>query len=1573
MKKPHQLFILDGHHNKLETFTARLNRLWGSLSVVTISSWAGLDHDQLEWDRSIFLLIGGFANAEAVAQLRELTALGGIVVCAEDGAWQTAVACLQAGADDFFVSSSDRFDVPLKKLEGVWDVVWKRHTQNSLKPKTTPEKSSELQALYDMALATTGVLSTHELIDLVYDYIQRLLAPDTFAAAIYDEKAQNYEVILKAKDGVSLKNGFANGRLDPQDESGDSGVTGWVIRERQSLHVKDLEGQSRVKVIPFTNRASRTWLGAPLLVYNQVVGAVSIHAFEPDVFTDDQVSFFYALVNQLSLALHGAHLHQTELVRRQQTEALYRLSGQLMTANTEEDIFDCVRQAIGSTFPHIGAVSLSLLNAKRTDLVRSCAWLAEGLHAVADGLPLEVIQEFSYDVAMSKRTRIVEDVQQTLGNDDSSAWSEMMCALGLQSSILLPLFIKGEVTGILSLDFLGSERHFTPVQIQLAESIGGHAAVAMESVRLHKSELSRRKYAEILHQLSSQLINTTDRQPVFDQVVRATRAILPNTVNISFLFLDETKMRLWRSNGWWSDPKYDSRPNEQLFALNDIRVARQAMEEARTIIVEDVHAVQLPHPNNLSPSKLLMERGLSATINLPLIIQGEVIGVVWIAFWDEPQQFSTIQIQSIESVAHHAAIAMENVRLHEQELEQRRHAEILHRLSSKLIDAAALKTIFSHVLEAIQSIFPHVGNIHFSLFDEEKKYLTRVGTWSTEGTSTVTDSQKRFLVADLPLVQQLLHDGKLFVFENTTDLIEPTIRVSPLMREWIEKGLATFVNVPLLVKGECIGIFRISWTQHHEFTVTELKLVESVSGYAAVAIENVRLYEMELIQRRHTEILHRLSSRLINTADATLIFDLVVETVRQIFPDADDVSFSIVDRKWEYLIRTNSWFSKPHYDVLGDEKAIFRIADLKLGRIALEQANTVYVEDILQLDLTYENEDSPSKKVIDEGIRGVIYLPLVVKGSVVGLLGVVFWNKPRYFSADEIQMIEGVAGHAAVAMENTRLYDELNQRVYELSILRDVALLCTASVNLDELIENMTQVVSEALYRHDFGIYLVDKRQKHLFPHHSYRRLPEGRNYIPVPIEGSLFGRCLATQQPYLSGNLLDEVTSHLVSPAVRSLIVAPIIVDGDVVAVINAESPEYDAFGDGDFAFLTVLAGQMSTAWKRVSLHEEIQQQATQLSVEVARRTAELQAERDRVQIILESAGEGILFTDTEGLIAYANPALVQQSGYGVTELIGQPASLLGGNETESGVFYQMWQTILTGERWRGELVNQHKNGDLYTVVMIITPIHNQDGDVDGFVSVQSDITHLKEVERLKTEFVSNVSHELRTPLTNINMYLTLLQRGREDRKSYYFSVLERETARLTQLIQDLLDLSRLDMEKGLELTIVDLEKLLHQVVQDFLPQAEAKQIKLTSGFSPNLPEVWGDIGQIQQVLVNLLANALAYTPQNGSISALLMTCINDDSERIVCIKIKDTGLGIASSEFDFLFDRFYRGSAAQEARAAGTGLGLAVCHEIMVRHKGGVTVDSVLGEGAEFTVWFPPYDSVRMVYPHTTQSRTQ
>jgi len=289
---------------------------------------------------------------------------------------------------------------------------------------------------------------------------------------------------------------------------------------------------------------------------------------------------------------------------------------------------------------------------------------------------------------------------------------------------------------------------------------------------------------------------------------------------------------------------------------------------------------------------------------------------------------------------------------------------------------------------------------------------------------------------------------------------------------------------------------------------------------------------------------------------------------------------------------------------------------------------------------------------------------------------------------------------------------------------------------------------------------------------------------------------------------------------------------------------------------------------------------------------------------------------------------------------------------EADRERFATMLESLRVGRKWTGEGVFLRKDGTRYDAQLAVNPILGPDGRSVAFVGVLTDITHLKELDRLKSQFIADAAHELRTPVTTIRLYVDLLRREPlSEKQAEHLRMLAQEADLLAELVEDLLDLSRL--ERGVapfEPEPLDLNDVVEEVVSRCAKQATAKGVTLAFEPESDLPTVTADRVQIQRAVSNLVVNAVNYTPAGGWV--VVRTAAGDGRVEVI---VTDTGYGIPDEEKGRIFDRFFRGSAAKKSGTVGSGLGLPIVREIAGLHRGGVEVESEVGRGSTFTLWLP------------------
>ncbi|KUO60682.1 hypothetical protein APF79_02615 [bacterium BRH_c32] len=352
-----------------------------------------------------------------------------------------------------------------------------------------------------------------------------------------------------------------------------------------------------------------------------------------------------------------------------------------------------------------------------------------------------------------------------------------------------------------------------------------------------------------------------------------------------------------------------------------------------------------------------------------------------------------------------------------------------------------------------------------------------------------------------------------------------------------------------------------------------------------------------------------------------------------------------------------------------------------------------------------------------------------------------------------------------------------------------------------------------------------------------------------------------------------------------------------------------------------------------------------------------------------VESSSLAIQITDADGNVIYTNPFFTTISGYSFEEIFGKNLRLLKSGNQSNSFYKELWDTILSGKDWNGEIQNKRKNGELYWVRSSISPIINKDGKITNFVAINEDITEKKkmiedlmvakdraeEMNRVKSFFFANMSHELRTPFVGIMGYTEFLHSEIDnlEHKEMLNGIMA-ASKRMLGTLENILNLTKIEfggLELNLEPTI--LKDILDRLVTEYQIQISIKALHLIINNHDEELVFYADKSILTEILSNLLSNAIKYT-EKGTIEICSELEVGDN-DRVLVIKVIDTGIGIPTNKLSIIFNEFRQVSEGTARNFQGTGLGLSIVKRELNQLGGTILVDSEEGKGSTFTIRLP------------------
>lgn len=492
--------------------------------------------------------------------------------------------------------------------------------------------------------------------------------------------------------------------------------------------------------------------------------------------------------------------------------------------------------------------------------------------------------------------------------------------------------------------------------------------------------------------------------------------------------------------------------------------------------------------------------------------------------------------------------------------------------------------------------------------------------------------------------------------------------------------------------------------------------------------------------------------------------------------------------------------------------------------------------------------------------------------------------------------------------------EDLASRLRVLETLTLVGRTVTSLIDLDEVLTTVVEAAVRLTRAEEGSLLLVDDESGELYIRASKNFDEEFARTYRLHIRDSLAGQVIASGEPVIINESSPQ--KSLTSSLVHSLIYVPLRLRGRVIGVLGVDNRNVGrSLTNQDRDMMMAMADYVTIAIENAQLFHRSE------------------VERSKLETILTQSESGVIVTDPEDRLLLINRAAKQALGVS-GKLIGKPVVEIFEDEK--------LKTLLCT---KGKLPRLDEieidEGRFYSVQR--TPIEGV-----GQAVVFHNISHLKELDRIKSEFVTTVSHDLRSPLTAVLGYLELIERAGtvNEQQGEFIRRAHTSVTQITDLVNDLLELGR--VEAGLDMAKEDtpLTILARYAVEGLRGSADTKEITLEVDLEEFTPLVHGDPVRLRQMIGNLLDNAIKYTPERG----VVYLTVEAEGDQVI-LRVRDTGVGIPQTDQPFLFDKFFRASNVPED-LPGTGLGLSIVKSIVDNHGGRIWVDSKLGEGATFTV---------------------
>ncbi|MAU01471.1 MAG: hypothetical protein CL608_30390 [Anaerolineaceae bacterium] len=541
----------------------------------------------------------------------------------------------------------------------------------------------------------------------------------------------------------------------------------------------------------------------------------------------------------------------------------------------------------------------------------------------------------------------------------------------------------------------------------------------------------------------------------------------------------------------------------------------------------------------------------------------------------------------------------------------------------------------------------------------------------------------------------------------------------------------------------------------------------------------------------------------------------------------------------------------------------------------------------------------------------------------------------------EPENIAALATHVTMGLDRAFLRQTVGRQDIEFAVVSEISYALTSTLSLQNIYRQLMEPVrrtlnvgsvSVGLIEQPSGdIIFVDMLMGDLFKDLPQIRLKKGQGiagWVSENRQSVIINDVYSDKRFY---SRVDRQSGFQTS----NMICIPLQIEDRVIGILQAINKQNGDFNENDLRLLQAIGGPLAAAIENASLH-----------------TAVL-AEKRRIETIFANMSEGMMTVDADGLITHANDSLLSLLFRDLPSLLGQKANDM--IRLTNGSLNEFMQRVLNASEDYPQLATEmsQRGGSTVPVLLSGAPIRDENGEVTEMIFVFSDLSQIREVERLRDDFFHGIIHELRTPLATILMYARLLREGKAQQKEKadrFLGVIERESDRLQKMVRQMLEVVKMEASEFQRSNdLVNLNDLFDEILPPLADRATEKGLTFRQRITGDMPQVLGNQETYHLIFKNLIDNAVKFT-----LSGTVRVEAFADNGQIV-VQVKDDGIGIPRQALPNLFGRFFRAQTAVERGIAGTGLGLYMVKVAVENYNGTIQVKSTAGKGTTFTVKLP------------------
>lgn len=1422
-----------------------------------------------------------------------------------------------------------------------------------------------LQA-YSRELATTP-LDLPAILDRLMAHVQPVSHSAPAMVFLLDPRRGVY--------AVRRASGFVHGQTREMSFGRESQLARWLLGREIPIYLIGDDGRLLIGRLSDGERqqieAAGLVLFLPLRGQDRLAGWVALgERLSGEPYTPDDIAFLAALADQTAMALENAQLLAEA---RHQAEELIALQQTAVDISAQQDLPVLLRAIVERATRLLSAMggSVYLADEREPGGERLRMVASHNLGRDYTGLVIERGEGVAGRVALHARPIRVDDYRQFDGRTAALADAPIQAVLGV------PLLWHDQVLGVIDVVDAAEGRTFSQEDEWLLSLFASQAAIALRNAQLFGDLERRVVQLDALRLIGEAVDLRRGLDDLLGQIYLQTRRLL-QADNFYVALYDEPSQQF--AFAYYIQEGERQEPGDGTWSLGT-GLSSEVVRRRAPLVTDDYLAE--------CERRGIQAQGTPAKawLGVPMLAGSEVLGILNVSSFQPGYRYTLEQVQIMSAIADQAASAIERMRLYQEMKARAAELVTLNEVSQTINSTLDLNTVLRLLMNNVVGILDvEAGSL--LLVDEETNDLVFRVVLGEHGAATLPN---RRLPMGKGIVGNVAQSGQAEIIND--------VQSDPRWNPEVDKdtGMVTraILCVPMISRERVIGV--IEAVNHRDgtpFRDSEAALLVAFAAQGAVAIENARLYTMtdQALARRVEELstMQRIDRELNVALDFDHVMDMTVDwALRVTGASIGVIGLVTPDRRGIMLLASRGYppDSEPHRSTPWPVNRGIAGRVIRTG------------EAILIADVTQDPDYFPALAET----RSELAVPIRREETVIGLVNVES-PQPGAFDEEHLAFLRRLADHAAIAIENARLYRESQRWAEEMALLYDISLTISSHLALNDVLEAVYTRIREVWHPPVFYIALYDQADDALdFTIYVDRekRMPRFRHRLAE--KAGLSAWIVRNRQPVLipdiqAGDGANPVQGIPIGDLTRSWLGVPLVAGDEMVGVMAVQDYQPNAFGEDHKRFLSTIASEVAIAIDNARLYQETQQRLRELSVlfdtsAALSVTLDLSVVLDviasQVVSILGADGCSISRWDREQntLVTMLDYSLegadwepdAKGNAYPLAEYPAsqqvlttrQPLAIRASDPeadpaelrlmTAQGARFLLMVPMVVRDEAVGLLepvLIQEDREFTTTDIGLVQTIANQAAAALENARLYEGV---READRAKSEFVDFVAHELKQPMTSIQGYAKMLSMGISGEMTpmqrQFVQVITSNVDRMGKLVNDLLEISRLEAGRTtLRLAPVQFQEVVDETVTNIRTEIEARQHTLEVNVPDDLPPVLGDRERLVQILTNLLSNAYKYTPNGGTIRITVDGRSEPDTPpNQLLVTVSDTGIGMSPQELAHLEEKFFRSDHPLVREQPGTGLGVSITRRLVSLHGGELSVESEVGKGSTFRFTVP------------------